>query len=71
MISSINPANDQLLAEFADHTESQIESRLAQGAKAQKSWAQLDVQARRPYLNKVAATLRQQKEALARIISLE
>ena len=71
MISSINPANDQLLAEFADHTEPQIESRLSQAAKAQKSWAQLDVQARRPYLNKVAAALRQQKEALAKIITLE
>ena len=71
MISSINPANDQLLAEFADHTEPQIQSRLSNAAKAQKSWARLDVQARRPYLNKVAATLRQQKEALAKIITLE
>jgi aldehyde dehydrogenase (NAD+) len=61
MISSINPATDQLLAEFAVHTEQQIDRQLAQAAKAQKSWARLGVQARRPYLNKVAATLRQQK----------
>ena len=35
MISSINPATDQLLAEFAVHTEQQIDRQLAQAAKAQ------------------------------------
>lgn len=71
MITSFNPATDEVLSRFEPHRDSQIEERLATAARAQKAWAALDVQARRPYLLKVAQLLRANKDRYARTITLE
>jgi succinate-semialdehyde dehydrogenase/glutarate-semialdehyde dehydrogenase len=71
MITSFNPATDEVLAEFDAHRPEQVAQRLAAASAAQRAWAALDVQARRPYLVKVAQTLRANKERYGRIITLE
>lgn len=71
MITSFNPATDEVLAQFEPHQDSQIEQRLAAAQRAQKAWAALGVEARRPHLVKLAQTLRANKERYARIITLE
>lgn len=71
MITSFNPATDEVLQRFDSHTGAQTEERLAKASRAQKAWAALDVQARRPHLLNVARLLRADKERFARIITLE
>lgn len=71
MITSFNPATGETLATFASHDDAQIEKVLAQADRAQKKWAALSLSERLPYLLAVAKTLRRNKEALARLITLE
>jgi len=71
MISSFIPATGETLATFASHDDAHIETTLAQAIRAQKQWAALSLAERLPYLLAVAKTLRRNKEALARLITLE
>jgi succinate-semialdehyde dehydrogenase/glutarate-semialdehyde dehydrogenase len=71
MITSFNPATGETLATFASHDDAHIETTLAQANRAQKQWAALSLAERLPYLLAVAKTLRRNKEALARLITLE
>lgn len=71
MITSFNPATGETLTTFASHDDAQIEKTLAQADRAQKNWAALSLSERLPYLLAVAKTLRRNKEALARLITLE
>jgi succinate-semialdehyde dehydrogenase/glutarate-semialdehyde dehydrogenase len=71
MITSFNPATGETLTTFASHDDAQIDKALAQADLAQKKWAALSLSERLPYLLAVAKTLRRNKEALARLITLE
>ena len=71
MITSFNPATGQTLATFASHDDTHIETTLAQANRAQIQWAALSLAERLPFLLAVAKTLRRNKEALARLITLE
>ena len=71
MITSFNPATGETLATFASLDDAHIETTLAQANRAQKQWAALSLAERLPYLLAVAKTLRRNKEALARLITLE
>jgi succinate-semialdehyde dehydrogenase/glutarate-semialdehyde dehydrogenase len=71
MITSFNPATGETLTTFASHDDVQIDKALAQADLAQKKWAALPLSERLPYLQAVAKTLRRNKEALARLITLE
>lgn len=71
MITSFNPATGETLTTFAPHDDAHIERTLAHAQAAQLAWAALPLAERLPYLLKVAATLRRNKDALGRIITLE
>ena len=71
MITSFNPATGETLTTFASHDDAQIDKALTQADLAQKKWAALSLSERLPYLLAVAKTLRRNKEALARLITLE
>jgi succinate-semialdehyde dehydrogenase/glutarate-semialdehyde dehydrogenase len=71
MITSFNPATGETLTTFASYDDTQIDKALAQADLAQKKWAALSLSERLPYLLAVAKTLRRNKEALARLITLE
>lgn len=70
-IVSINPATDEELARFAQHTPAQIEAMLARAAAAQAAWARTPLAERLQVLRQVAQALRSRKQALGLTITLE
>ena len=71
MITSFNPATDETLARYPEHGGDAIEQRLARASAAQRGWAHTPVADRMPLLRAVARVLREDKAALARLITLE
>lgn len=70
-IVSFNPATDEELARFPQHTPDQIEALLARAAKAQADWARTPLAERLQVLRQVAQVLRARKQALGLTITLE
>ena len=71
MISSLNPATGRVVATFDEHDDAQVDAALAQAHAAQKGWGRTALAERCELLRRVAARLRAQKDALARLITLE
>lgn len=71
MIVSLNPATGETLARFEEHAGAAIEQRLERARGAQREWARMPLSDRMQLLRRVAAQLRQDKEALGRTITLE
>ena len=71
MIVSFNPATEATLARFPAHEGDAIEQRLQRAAAAQKIWSRTPVSERMAQLRQVARVLREDKAALARLITLE
>lgn len=68
---SINPYNNELLAEIPVWGEQELEAALNQVSAASTQWQALSFAQRAEYLGRVAQVIRQQKDALARTITLE
>jgi succinate-semialdehyde dehydrogenase/glutarate-semialdehyde dehydrogenase len=71
MITSLNPATDAVLAQYAPHTAAQVEQRLEQAARAQRAWARTPLADRIALLRRVAQVLRDTKAELAPLATLE
>lgn len=71
MILSTNPATDEVLARLQPLDRAAIDQRLAHAREAQQAWARTPVAARTPLLRQVARQLREDRPALARLITLE
>jgi len=71
MITSLNPATDEVLAQFEPHAGDAIEQRLQRAADAQALWGRTPVAQRMPVLRQVASVLRARKQQLGRTITLE
>ncbi|HEY1147830.1 MAG TPA: NAD-dependent succinate-semialdehyde dehydrogenase [Pseudoduganella sp.] len=71
MIESVNPATGATLAEFDQHTPSQLNSILDRAAAAQAEWALRPLAQRARMLHEAARVLRARKAAFARLITLE
>jgi succinate-semialdehyde dehydrogenase/glutarate-semialdehyde dehydrogenase len=70
-LRSINPANGELLAEYPLWSDDQLEHALARSASGQRGWAAMQPSRRTEYLLGLAARLRDRREPLARVASLE
>lgn len=68
---SINPATGELLKDFDTWDSGQLESALSQVAKATPAWAQTDLAERCDLLRQAAGILRQQKDSLAELVTME
>lgn len=68
---SINPYNQSIIEEFPLLDNASLQKKLELSAKAFKEWKRENFSARSARFNKMAQLLRQNKEAYARIISLE
>ncbi|HEI8865863.1 TPA: NAD-dependent succinate-semialdehyde dehydrogenase [Serratia odorifera] len=69
---TINPFNNQLIKEYTPHSDQQIEQALAQAdALYHSAWARGDIAQRLPVLHKLADLMDSQREALAKIASVE
>ena len=71
MMQSLNPATGEHLAQFAPHDAGQVTQRLDRAIDAQRAWRRRPVHERLALLPAVARVLRQDKEAHARLITLE
>lgn len=70
-IQSVNPATGQIVATYAEHTAAEIEHRLAKATDAFAAWRKTDFAARSAALMRVAALLRERRDELARLMTVE
>jgi len=68
---TINPATGEAVQAFASWDKGQLEAALSQVAEATPAWAETDLAERCDLLRRAAGILRDQKDSLARIITLE
>ncbi len=71
MLSSINPATGQIIAEYPEHTPEEINAIIDHTALAQSNWAGTDFPERAERMIALAGILRDRLEIYARLISLE
>jgi succinate-semialdehyde dehydrogenase / glutarate-semialdehyde dehydrogenase len=69
---TINPANEQTLAQFPDHTDDQLEETIARAESVyQTDWSLKAFAERRTIVKKVAAIMRERREQLTKLVTLE
>ena len=69
---SVNPATGEVLQKFEERTDAQMMKALAAAdATYRESWSIAPYKERAEYIGKAAALMLEQKEALARIATLE
>ncbi|MFO7798674.1 MAG: NAD-dependent succinate-semialdehyde dehydrogenase [Rhodohalobacter sp.] len=71
MLQSINPVNDELIKEYEEHTDSEIENILKRNDKAFKSWRSVDFGHRADLLKKAGDILRENIEEYAELMTKE
>lgn len=71
MMQSINPANGQIVGEYAIHTPAEVDAVLSFAAKAQARWRSAGVADRSDLLKAIARQLRADKTELAAVITAE
>src|SRR5882762_4587729 len=69
---SVNPANDEVLRSFDQHTDEQMRSALATADNTYRSvWSKMAISDRAKIVRGAAALMLERKESLARLASLE
>jgi acyl-CoA reductase-like NAD-dependent aldehyde dehydrogenase len=64
-IKTINPTDNQFLAEYQHHSLNEAFEKIRNFSKEQKTWSQLPVASRSNMLKKIAQSLLSQKEIFA------
>lgn len=67
----VDPSTGEPFASCPDASPDQLEEAIALARQAQPDWARLDVAARRDYIHRFADRLIENKESIARIITME
>jgi len=70
-IQSINPASEEVLAEYPEMSEAELDRALAQAQAAHEKWRETSFAERRARLNEAARYLRANKAELGKLITLE
>src|SRR3954454_12454409 len=70
-MESMNPATEEVLASFEEHSDEQVEEILAEVARAFPDWRGRGFAERSDCMRRAAAYLRQHKERFGRLITLE
>lgn len=68
---SVNPATGETLAEFAAHTATEVEARIARAAAAAPGWRRTPVAQRAAMVARLAELLERDKDRLGRMMTLE
>lgn len=68
---AINPANDELIAEYPDHDESEIERRITLATQRFHDYRKTSFAERSALMNRAAALLRERTGTYARLMTLE
>ena len=70
-IQTVNPFTNKVVRSFEEMTDKAIDMLVAQSAKTFNSWKETNYEQRAQILHKVASLMREKKEYLAKIITLE
>ena len=70
-MKSVNPATGELVRELPEHSQAEVQQRLERAAAAFQSWRRTSFADRAPLLRAAAAVLRQRRDELARLMTLE
>ena len=71
MFASLNPATDQVVAQYEDHSTAAVDAALDRAARVQATWRRTPLEQRARLLASAAAVLRQHKGRYAALITLE
>jgi succinate-semialdehyde dehydrogenase/glutarate-semialdehyde dehydrogenase len=70
-MKSINPTTGELVAEYPDHTWSEVEARLENAERAFKDWRLTPMTTRADHMRRAAEGLETRKDEFARLMALE
>jgi succinate-semialdehyde dehydrogenase/glutarate-semialdehyde dehydrogenase len=70
-VRAVNPATEELLHEFPDHTSSEVQSLLRQTGDAFAAWRHTSLLDRSQLMRRAARVLRERSAELARLMTLE
>lgn len=70
-IQTVNPVTNKLIQSFEEMTDATVDAAVAKAADTFSNWKQTEYPLRANLLHKVAGLLREKKEMLARLITLE
>src|SRR4051812_39433507 len=70
-IRVINPATGELVEELRVHTAEEVETRIEKVAAGFNKWKKINAHERARLLKRWSAKIQEQKEAIARIMTLE
>ncbi len=70
-IQTVNPATNKVIESFTEMTDEELDKAVATAASAYEEWKKKDYPYRAAILHKVAGLLREKKDMLARLITLE
>ena len=70
-IQTVNPVTNKVVKSFEEMTDAAVNSAVAKAHKTYESWKKTSYANRAELLHKVATLMRQKKEALAKMITLE
>ncbi|MCC8089224.1 MAG: NAD-dependent succinate-semialdehyde dehydrogenase [Rikenellaceae bacterium] len=70
-IRTVNPATNQVVKEYPEMTQDQIERIISEADQAFKTWRKTSFEDRAELLHKVANIMRERKEELAKLCTLE
>ena len=71
MITSINPASEELLAEFEPWSADQVDAAVEEVVAAQRAWREIGVEERAKPMRRAAEILRQRAERYGALITSE
>ena len=70
-IQTVNPYTNKVVRSFEEMTDKSVDMLVAQSAKTFNTWKETNYEQRAQILHKVASLMREKKEHLAKIITLE
>jgi succinate-semialdehyde dehydrogenase / glutarate-semialdehyde dehydrogenase len=70
-MKSINPANEEIIGEYTEHSATQVERILASSVAAFGGWSKTDVLVRAKLMKQIAVVLRRGREATAKLMTAE
>jgi succinate-semialdehyde dehydrogenase/glutarate-semialdehyde dehydrogenase len=71
VIQTVNPTTNKVIASFTEMTDEQVNEAIETASEAYDIWKQTDFKTRATILHKVAGVLRDKKDLLAKMITLE
>ncbi|MGK0297796.1 MAG: succinate-semialdehyde dehydrogenase/glutarate-semialdehyde dehydrogenase [Gammaproteobacteria bacterium] len=71
MLVSLNPANNEKIAEYDEHTDNEIHTILKQGSQAYLEWRKLSFSIRSDFMHKAAISLRKHADEYSKLITQE